>query len=313
MVGFAEGFLLSWEQTAAIGYATSMEAPPFDYAQLEYPLAPATFYRVGGPAHVALLPRNPEEIIEAFQWMRRQPEPKLILGRGSNVLISDRGFPGIVLFTSGLNTIEELGNGLYRVECGVNLDRLVREILVVNNYAGTGALAGIPGSVGGAIYMNAGTVNGATCQFLERVTVVGPTGLRTVTIDSSLYSYRGQVFCHSGDLIVEGIFHFEKTGDDQKAVYDHYMSRRREKQPQGYCCGSVFKNPPNDHAGRLIEACGLKGTRRGGAVISPQHANFIMNEKNATFDDIVALIELCKARVREQFSIELQEEVCIIR
>jgi len=290
-----------------------METPPFDYAQQKYPLAPATFYRVGGPAHLALLPRNPEELIEGFLWMRRQPEPKLILGRGSNVLISDRGFPGIVLFTSGLNTIEALGNGLYRVECGVNLDRLVREILVVNNYAGTGAFAGIPGSVGGAIYMNAGTVNGATCQFLERVTVVGPTGPRTVTIDSSIYGYRGQVFCPSGDLIVEGIFHFEKTNDDQQAVYDHYMSRRREKQPQGYCCGSVFKNPPNDHAGRLIEACGLKGTRRGGAVISPQHANFIMNEESATFDDIVALIELCKTRVREQFSIELHEEVRIVR
>src|SRR5690606_7004140 len=100
---------------------------------------------------------------------------------------------------------------------------------------------------------------------------------------------------------------------DQRAVYDHYIQRRREKQPQGHCCGSVFKNPPGDHAGRLIESCGLKGTRRGRAVISPLHANSITNEHGAPSEDILALIDLCKRTVLEKHGIRLEEEVIIVR
>ncbi len=128
-----------------------------------------------------------------------------------------------------------------------------------------------------------------------------------------LYSYRGQRFCGPGDVILAGEFAFQASDEDQQAIYDHYIRRRREKQPQGYCCGSVFKNPEGDHAGRLIEACGLKGARHGGAVISEMHANFIMNEDNASFADIVALIELARSSVRERFGVELQEEVRIFR
>ena len=288
-----------------------MKTPGFDFAIENYPLAPATYYKVGGPARLALMPRNSGEAIMAYAWMLEQPGPRLILGAGSNVLIADEGFPGIVLFTTGLGQIEALGGDTYRATAGVGLDRLVREVILPHNYEGAGALTGIPGSIGGAIFMNAGTVNGSTCQFLDSVGLAGPRGPFSITPDPAHFGYRSQTFCPPDALILEGVFTFHRSPDDQTAIYNHYLERRREKQPQGRCCGSVFKNPGNDHAGRLIETCGLKGTQHGGAVISSVHANFIMNEDNATCDDILWLIDLCKRRVKERFGIELQEEVRI--
>jgi UDP-N-acetylmuramate dehydrogenase len=173
-------------------------------------------------------------------------------------------------------------------------------------------LTGIPGSVGGAVYMNAGTVNGSICQLMDYVRLARESGEAIVDVTPERYAYRRQALCGPGDLILEGRFRFERSVDDQRGVYEHYMKRRREKQPQGRCCGSVFKNPPGDHAGRLIEACGLKGERRGGARVSPMHANFIMNEAGASCADILALIALCKRRVRERFGVELEEEVRVI-
>lgn len=290
-----------------------MTKPPFDFAVENYPLAPATFYKVGGPASLALLPRNPQEAADAYAWLCAQPGPRLILGGASNVLVPDEGFPGTVLFTNGLDELEDIGQNRYAVQGGVELSNVVRDIMIPNNFAGTGSLTGIPGTVGGALFMNAGTANGSVCDLLQSVDLLTPDGPVSVTMDPSLYGYRGQTFCSLHSLILQAIFAFQRADEDQSAVYEHYLQRRKEKQPQGDCCGSVFKNPPNDHAGHLIEACGLKGIRQGGAIISPQHANFIVNENQATFQDILDLIELCKTRVRETFGIDLQEEVRIIR
>ncbi len=290
-----------------------MSAIPFEFAVENLPLAPLTRYHVGGPARLALVPRTLDEAREAYAWLQTQPGPKLILGGGSNVLIDDRGISGAALITTSLNRIEPLSNDRYAVEAGTPLERLVTEVMLEHNYDGVGGLTGIPGSVGGAMYMNAGTVNGATCEWLESVEVIGPAGPASVSVTPDLYGYRTQRFCPPGGLLLRGTFRFKPADHDQRAIYDHYIARRCEKQPQGYCCGSVFKNPPDNHAGHLIEACGLKGTRRGGAIISPQHANFIMNEDSATFADILALIDLCKHTVKAQFGIDLQEEVVILR
>jgi UDP-N-acetylmuramate dehydrogenase len=295
-----------------MGYAMRMQRPPFPYAHENYPLAPATLYGVGGPARIALLPRNEGEVREAYEWMAAQTAPRLILGGGSNVLIADSGFPGIVLFTTHLHRYEDLGQDRHYVASGHDLDWMVQEVMLKYNYEGVGGLTGIPGSVGGAIYMNAGTVNGWTCMFMESVDLMTPTGLKTVPMHVDLFGYRGQRFCAPGDVILGGVFQFAVSDRDQQAIYDHYKRRRLEKQPQGKCCGSVFKNPEGDHAGRLIESCGLKGTRHGGAQISPMHANFFMNEDNATAADILWLIDLAKRTVKEQHGIDLEEEVRLI-
>lgn len=291
-----------------------MKTLPFAFAVPDYPLAPRTLYGVGGPARVALLPRTMTELREAYAWMLEQPDRTLVLGGGSNVLISDQGFPGIVLFTAGLTSWEALGEDRFRVEAGVVLDDMVRMIMLANNYDKVGGLTGIPGTVGGAIFMNAGTVKGSTCELLETVEVFTADGvLRTIQMEPHLFSYRGQTFCPPSGVILQGTFKFSRAHEDQQAIYDHYIQRRKEKQPQGSCCGSVFKNPLGEHAGRLIEACGLKGVRQGGAIISPMHANFIMNDNAASFDDIMALIDRCKRAVHEKFGILLDEEVRIIQ
>jgi len=284
---------------------------PFDFAVENYPLAQASLYKVGGPARLALLPRTRADVVAAYDWLRTRSEPKIVLGGGSNVLIADEGFPGIVLFTSHLTHLKDLSGDRYYVEGGVILDKLVREVIIAHNYKGTGGLTGIPGTVGGAIYMNAGTVNGSICQLMESVDVITEAGERTIPMNESLYSYRGQNFCPPSGLILGGHFKFEVAEEDQRAIYDHYIERRKRTQPKGNSCGSVFKNPPNEHAGRLIEACGLKGLRHGGAVISDMHANFIINDQDAKSADILALIALAKRSVQEKFGITLEEEVKI--
>jgi UDP-N-acetylmuramate dehydrogenase len=284
---------------------------PFDFAIPDYPLASASLYNVGGSAKLALHPRNRQEVESAYRWIREQNEPVIVLGGGSNVLIADDGFPGIVLFTTHLTEISELAPGQYWIDGGVVLDEVVEQIIVKNNFHGAGGLTGIPGTVGGAVYMNAGTVNGSICQLMESVDITTDDGTRTIPMETSLYSYRGQTFCPPSGLILGGVFGFVPSDEDQKSIYDHYIERRKQTQPQGYCCGSVFKNPEGNHSGKLIESCGLKGTRSGGAVISDLHANFIVNDQNATCADILSLINLCKKTVKEVHNVQLEEEVKI--
>lgn len=290
-----------------------MSSVPFDFAVENYPLAPLTIYQVGGPARLALIPRTIDEAVLAYEWVSKQPGKRVVLGGGSNVLIDDAGYDGIVIVMSKLDGIEPLGGDRYRIESGVDLDHVVRELMLANNYALVGGLTGIPGTVGGAIYMNAGTVNGSTCMLMESVDVIGPEGRKHIPMNESLYSYRGQTFCPRGSLILQGWFRFTKADQPQQPIYDHYIARRQRTQPQGKCCGSVFKNPPGDHSGRLIQAAGLMGTRKGGAVISTKHANFIMNENDATSADIRYLIDLARTTVKEKFGIDLEEEVVYIK
>jgi UDP-N-acetylmuramate dehydrogenase len=290
-----------------------MQTLPFEFAVENYPLAPLTLYNIGGPARLALLPRTVDEAAAAYEWMLAQGGKHYVLGGGSNVLIDSAGIDGVVLITTELREVEALGDRRYRIESGVVLDDVVRGIMLANNYAMVGGLTGIPGSVGGAIYMNAGTNKGWTCMVMEDVDVVTPEGRKTVPMHESLYNYRGQAFCPPGGLILQGTFRFEPADEDQEAIYDRYIARRKQVQPQGHCCGSVFKNPEGTHAGRLIEASGLKGTRRGGAVISDLHANFIMNANNATSADVLWLIDHVKKAVLEQHGIELYEEVVYLK
>ena len=290
-----------------------MDSVPFDFAFADYVLAPHTRYRIGGPAKIALFPKTFADMKAAYNWLTANKIPFIILGGGTNMLIDDRGYAGAALFTTELKELESLGEHQYRVGAGVVLGDLVRQAMLPNNYTGVGALTGIPGTVGGALFMNAGTANGSVCQLVADVTLLEGNNVHTIPMTEKLYGYRGQSFCRNHALIAEATFRFTPSEQNEREVYEHYMRRRRETQPEGWCCGSVFKNPPGDHAGRLIEAAGLKGKRHNGAVISEKHANFIMNEAGASFDDVFYLINLVKETVQQQFGIELHEEVRIVR
>lgn len=290
-----------------------MTLPSCSTLQEMYTLAPHTLYRIGGPARWAFWPATLSEVQDTYAWIKERELPLLVMGAGSNLLIDDRGFDGAVLFTTALQHQIQCGTHRYRLGAGLPLADIVRNIMLPGNFAGTGALTGIPGTLGGALFMNAGTVNGTICQFTEEVTILYPEEMRQVAITPDRYSYRGQSFCTGDAVILEALLAFSPSDKEEKDIYQHYIQRRLDTQPQGRCCGSVFKNPPNDHAGRLIESCGLKGTRRGGAIISPKHANFIMNEDNATFDDVYGLIQEVKQRVWDCHHIALKEEVRIIR
>ncbi|MFW6303530.1 MAG: FAD-binding protein, partial [Candidatus Sumerlaeota bacterium] len=215
--------------------SNAIPQPDFPFAHADYRLAPHTWYRVGGPADWALIPESRHGAIEAAEWVFQHDLPFLILGGGTNVLISDKGFRGVVLIVTELRELEELEPDRYYGGAGLLLDKLVREVLLENNYQGVGALAGIPGSVGGAIYMNAGTSNGSICEMLESVDLIRPSGLDRVPVTPASYAYRSQSFCESSDVILGGTFRFYKAETDQKAIYEHYLRRRKENQPGGYC------------------------------------------------------------------------------
>jgi len=290
-----------------------MNTVPFRFARADYPLARHTRYRIGGPARLALFPPTRADMEAAHHWLLDTQTPFIVLGGGTNLLIDDRGYPGCALFTTGLRGVTEAARDHFAVGAGVALADLVRQVMLPNNYRGVGALTGIPGTVGGALFMNAGTANGSICGLAERVDLLRADGLVSQPLSPEMYSYRGQAFCGDNCVITGATFAFSRSDRDETEVYRHYMRRRSETQPEGWCCGSVFKNPPGDHAGRLIEAAGLRGLRHNGAVISDKHANFIMNEDNARFDDVLYLIALAKDTVRERFGVELREEVRIIR
>lgn len=297
--------MLNW------GILFCMNNTPFDFAIKDYPLASASLYNVGGTADLALMPRNLKEVEAAYKWLSKQDTPRIVLGGGSNVLIADSGYRGIVLFTTELKAIEDIGDARYRVEGGTILDEMLKRTILKHNYVGAGGLTGIPGTVGGAIFMNAGTVNGSICELMESVQITTESGTQEIPIDSSMYSYRGQTFCQTSGLIVSGTFQFDTAEENQRAIYDKYIARRKETQPQGNSCGSVFKNPEGRHSGQLIESCGLKGTRIGGATISEVHANFIVNDQKASSADILGLIQLCKEKVLAKYGVALEEEVKI--
>ena len=279
--------------------------PPFDFVREYYPLAPHTFYRIGGVARWAFLPRTSDEVRRAYAWMTERKIPVLVMGAGSNMLIDDNGFSGGVLFTTELKSIEPVGSEKYRCGAGVTLSDIVTTVMLPNNYTGVGALTGIPGTLGGALYMNAGTVNGSICQFAEIVTMV-TSGWRCICARNCTDTET--VLCGNRDVIM-GATVLTASTKDESFVYRHYIQRRRETQPQGWCWGSVFKNPPENHAGRLIEACGLKVS---GGPLSAKHANFIKNDDNASFEDVRGLIQLVKDTVFDRCGIMLEEEVRII-
>jgi len=280
--------------------------------RLNEPLKRYNTWRVGGSARQMYLPADADDLAVFLDSLPPQ-EPLLWLGLGSNLLIRDGGFPGTVIMLLGrLNSLSIEGDEV-RVDAGVSCAKVARECARAN-LTGAAFLAGIPGTMGGALAMNAGAFGGETWRHVISVETIDRKGNRHKrNADEYQVGYRS-VSGPADEWFTAAIFQFEQgDGSAASAGIKQLLARRAETQPMGAAsCGSVFTNPENDHAARLIESCGLKGYRIGGAVVSEKHANFIINDNNASANDIESLIKYVQQTVLDQQGVELTTEVQIV-
>lgn len=278
------------------------------------PLAPKVAFRIGGPAEAYARPESLEQLAEILQIAREFQVPTTLLGSGSNVLISDQGVPGLVLRLSGrlaeVTAPTEAEPERIYVGAGALNARAVSEMFRFG-LAGVEFLATIPGTFGGALIMNAGAHGGEIGPYVEAVELLDESFQRVLRPGSECgFVYRGSGFSRGETLV--GAWLRVPRGDVERArrhLREMRLQRRRT-QPIGQPnAGSIFKNPPGDYAGRLIEQCGLKGRRRGDAEISPLHANFIVNLGAATAADVAGLASEVRQEVLARFAVELQWEV----
>jgi UDP-N-acetylmuramate dehydrogenase len=278
------------------------------------PLARYTALRIGGPAELLVVAEEAAALRAAVELAWREGVACRVLGAGSNVLIGDAGIRGLVV----LNRANQVTfhDGEVWAESGASLSTLARRC-VSRGLAGLEWAAGIPGTVGGAVVGNAGAWGGDVASVLEQVRVLEPGGQVALwPVGRMGYGYRRSVLKGQGAggepqaVVLEAGFRLEQ--DDRERLerrLAEIAQQRKGSQPPGATCGSVFKNPPGDYAGRLIEAAGLKGASRGGAVISSLHANFIVNQGGATAADVKALIDLARREVEAATGVRLELEI----
>lgn len=278
------------------------------------PLRTMTTFKIGGNAQAVLLPRSEEQAAWAVTACHHAGIRPLVLGNGSNVLFSDAGYNGVILHLEGDFVTLSVEGETIRCGAGVPLSRLCMFALE-NGLTGLEFAYGIPGSAGGAAYMNAGAYGGEMKDVIVSCRHITPEGaIGELTGDALAFGYRDSAYKHNGCMITAVTLQL-KHGDRRviKAKMEDLIGRRRAKQPVEYpSAGSVFKRPPDHFAGTLIEQCGLKGRRVGGAQVSEKHAGFIINTGGATCEDVKALIRLVQDTVREQTGISLEPEVMMI-
>jgi UDP-N-acetylmuramate dehydrogenase len=270
-----------------------------------------TTYRVGGEAELFVVASNSNEAAGVFRYAKRAGVPLTLLGAGSNVIPPDDGIEGIVLqLRHETAAVEFLDNGNVLADAGFNIVDLAR-VCARRGLRGLTSIAGVPGSVGGAVLMNAKVVREETGALLERVEVVTSSGRRRVFKRGEMsFGYRSSMFQGAGMLILRAEFRL-KPGDPETVIRDvedewkRWRSRFPLDPPNA---GSVFKRPEGDFAGRLIEEAGCKGLTIGGARVSEAHANFIHNIGRATAADIIGLIDLVRERVLEKTGVNLELE-----
>ncbi len=273
-------------------------------------------FRVGGRAEAICFPSELALLRQVVSYLSNSDIPYLVVGRGSNLLVRDGGIEGVVIILKGelTNILKDSGDGeTLRAGGGATIGNLL-SYCAGNGLSGLEFLAGIPGTMGGAVFMNAGAFGKELGEMVEEIAVVTRQGETEVMDRSQLvFSYR-QLSMAGGTVIysVKLRLHRDTEAEIRDRILDH-LKRRRESQPLDLpSAGSVFRNPPGDYAGRLIERAGLKGTRIGGAMISRKHANFIVNSGGARAEDILSLMDLARNRVRDMTGIELKPEIRIV-
>ena len=270
-----------------------------------------TTYGIGGPAEMFVLPSNKEDLIRVFEISREANQEVNVIGSGSNLLVSDNGIKGVVICIKDCLKNLEVNNNKIYAECGVMLGKLVRES-IKNNLKGLENLVGVPGTLGGALIMNAGAWGGEVSNCLKSVELLDPDNQLVTLLKSEIdFGYRSSSF-QNGSILLSAIF--DLTLSDENLIKDQSkiaQSGRKDTQPLNYrSAGSVFKNPSKDNpAGMLIDKAGLKGLTIGQAQISEKHANFFVNVGDAKAEEMLALIKKAKSTVKDKFDIEMNLEV----
>ena len=278
---------------------------------LSEPLSKYTSFRIGGPADYYLEPADREDVVNIVAYVRQRQIPFMMIGKGSNMLVSDDGVRGAVInLEEGLNHIGVEGDTIV-VEAGVGMARFV-DFCIHHGHKGVEMLPGIPGTIGGALVMNAGAYGGEISEYLLTVDVLRNGSVQTITKADAGFAYRKSGF--HNDIILGARFRLPQ-GDKAEILKSRreLLMKRNRSQPVNFPnSGSMFKNPAGTHAAKLIEDAGLKGIRSGNAQISERHANFIVNLGGATAEDVLHLIESARAAVLEKFNIALELEVKLI-
>jgi UDP-N-acetylmuramate dehydrogenase len=278
------------------------------------PMNNHTTFKIGGNADMFVSIRSVQELASLLKLAKKENVPVTVIGNGSNLLVGDNGIRGLVIeIGSGLADCEINGN-IIVAQAGILLSRLASEAAKVN-LSGLEELSGIPGTLGGGIYMNAGAYGGELKNVIKSVTYVDDDGeTHTVSGKDCEFGYRKSIFTSGGKYVVSAEIELE-NGDEAeiRSKMAEYKKRRTEKQPLSYpSAGSTFKRPEGYFAGGLIEQAGLKGFSIGGAKISELHAGFVINDGGATAADVLAVIEHTKKVVNEKFGVLLEPEVkCI--
>ncbi|NJO40667.1 MAG: UDP-N-acetylmuramate dehydrogenase [Cyanobacteria bacterium CRU_2_1] len=285
------------------------------------PLATMTSFRVGGPAELYVAPRTTEDLQASLEWADDRSLPITLLGAGSNLLVSDRGLPGLVISTRHLRRLHfDSETGQVTAGAGEPIPRLAWQA-AEHGWSGLEWAVGIPGTVGGAVVMNAGAHHSCIADLLINTHILSLDGSVSILTPSDLnYSYRTSILQNNTSqsapqlirLVTQATFQLRPGGDadEMLATTSTHLNQRRTTQPYHLpSCGSVFRNPNSYKAGWLIEQTGLKGYQIGGAQVAQRHANFILNCGNATASDIFQLIWYVQHKVEQQWSLWLEPEV----
>lgn len=266
-------------------------------------------YHIGGTARYLITPNSINDLQKTLKTLKENNIKYFILGNGSNIVLNDREYDGAVIRLTKLNGIE-IHKEMQMVysEAGTMLPKLALET-VNNSLTGLEFAAGIPGTIGGSIYGNAGAYNACLLDYVSSVTVLDENlDLKILEHEDLEYSYRTSMFKENKNYIIVAAKFYLKTGDKENSlkIIEERRERRVQSQPLEYpSAGSVFRNPEGDFAGRLIEACNLKGYKIGGAEVSEKHANFIINKNNATSKDVYKLINYVQKTVKEKTNVDL--------
>ncbi len=286
-----------------------------DALKENFVLAPFTSARIGGAADAALTVKSADELADAVQIIWEHNLPHYVLGSGSNVLVGDEGFRGIVVLNRAKDVrFEENDPPSVWCESGVVIANLAKRC-AAKGWGGLEWSGAVPGTVGGAVFGNAGAFGGEMSQSLAWAEILTPNGREKFSSEQMKYDYRSSILKSRAmrGIILSALLKLNNASKEEASVkIEQFSARRKATQPPGASMGSMFKNPKGDYAGRLIEAAGLKGTRIGNAAISDVHGNFFINHGETRAEDIRALIRLAQETVLEKFGTTLELEIELV-